>query len=181
MVGRLLGIRLPEKIMDKFDLIAQQRNETSNQLGKKALIEWIEVLFTSRNLNMIIFPKEILIKTLSYLNKEQQSEIAKDVATNIIEYFQFLFKTHIKHFSDEIFNQVISKFLGASGAMWFDHLEFDLNKQQGKFQASHTSGIQWSQFSSIVMQKIFKDHFKYEILEDSIISGKNSVYFNFSK
>ncbi len=129
---------------------------------------------------MVIFPKETLIKLISYLDEPQMKNSTKEIANHIIEYFQFLLKTHIQHFSDEMLHQIITKFLSSSGIMWFDQVEFTLDKNKGKFQSAHNSGLKWSQFTSLVVQKICQDHFHYKIFENSIINGRNSIYFEFS-
>lgn len=182
MVGKLLGIRLPDNIMNKLEMIAQQRNETSNQLGKKAVIEWIEVLFASRNLNMIIFSKNSLVKMISYLTEQQLDEIAIEVGYNINEYFQFLMKTHQTHISDEMFYEIVTRFLGPAGCMWFEHLEFDLgnNKQKAFFNGTHKSGKNWSIFAKKVIEVVLKKNYNYKIFPESIQLGENVLYFQFS-
>lgn len=181
MTTKMLGIRLPRNMMLKYETIAQQNNESVHQLAKKALIEWIEVLFTSRNLNMIIIPKTTLLKMIPFLPEEQISVIGHEIAQHIIEYFQFLFKTHITHFSKEMLLNIISKFMGASGVMWFDHVEFQLKSAEeiSTLQVSHKSGQEWSQFTFIILKKIIEESFTAHILSKSTFLGENSIRIEF--
>lgn len=184
MVSRLLGIRLPEEIMERFENIANQKNESSNQLGKKAIMEWMEILFSSRIFNMIIFPRDILLKTLNFLNDEQRNTISNEIASNINEYIQFLFKSRKPFQPDsELYHHVLTKFLGPTGLMWYNHIEiqFPKNKNElGEFHASHTSGKNWSKITLIVLQKILQEQFHISIDQKTIFTGNSSVTFSFS-
>lgn len=181
MGNQLLGIRIPENLMNKLQVISDQNNETPNQLGKRALVEWIEVLFTSRNLNMVIFPKTCLIRLLFFTPKEEMEEISSEIAKRITEYFQFLLRTHVNHFSNEFYSQIISKFLGSSGLMWFDHLQFSLNCSDPiqTFQATHNSGQIWTEFTFHIIKQIIIENIHCEIVPDSILLTENTISFRF--
>lgn len=177
--SNFLGLRLPENILNKLKAISTQNNETPVQTGKKAIIEWIEVLFTARNLNMIILPKATLIKIINFLNETQIQELSGDIAQNLTEFYKFFFLTHKEHLPLESFTEFTMKFLGSSGLMWFDSLLFSTESDKKTVQGSHHLGKKWSLFSGYTLQKLFIENVNAKIVKDTIFYGENLITFHF--
>ena len=145
-------------------------------------MEWIEVLFSARNLNMVIFPKAILLEMITEISNETRYKLEGQIAEHIVEYFQFLHSSHRGHLSNEEYYHIVERLLGEKGLMWLDHLEFSIDSQKKiqYFQGTHRLGALWSEFVFNAVKIILEEQFSAIILLDSVIVGNHLVSFEFT-
>ncbi|SRR6056297_520290 len=181
MTTKFIGIRLPLPLVHKLEKIAEQFNQSPNQMAKHAIIDWVEIFFSARNLNMITIPKELFVDYLDRLNDEEIEQYAEEVGEKILGFYEFLAENNVKRTSMEDVFSIIVRFLGANGLMWFEHLEYDGTTKPYYLKGIHNLGENWSKFFLAISQYLTEKHFPFILSNQQTHLSAHSVHVVFKE
>ncbi len=179
MTTKFVGIRLPLPVVHKLEKIAEQYNLTPNKMAKNAIIDWVEIFFSARNLNMITMPNELFVDYLGKMSDEEMKKHAKNIAEKTLGFHEFLSETSETRDSLERAFPIIVRFLGPKGLMWFEHLEYEIEKKPFYLKGIHNFGMRWSEFFMEISKSLTKAHFPYQINEKKCRLTSHSAHIVF--
>ena len=180
--SKFIGIRLPEEILARLEKIADNLNQTPNQLAKIAILEWIESYWT-RNSDMITVNRSSYAKLLEMLKEVQLHSFISNIAESIIEYYEYSIQKNANSSNLEEFITTMSKFIGEkTGLRWFRQMDYEVKTPPFNFKGTHDMGKKWSDiFIGIFQQILTKRSFNFDIVSDKTICSERIVYIEFQK
>lgn len=147
-VKKLLGIRLPEKIWIQLQAVGQVTNQTTNQVAKNAIIEWIELSYRIKKQGFIMVGKPVFAKLLKMVEKEKLKPLIELISESGSDLYQLMVNKPLNPNAIDEFMELTPRLLGSNGLMWFDHIEVGKTGDKILFKAIHNLGISWSVFLS---------------------------------
>lgn len=180
--SKFIGIRLPEDILARLEKIAQNVNQTPNQLAKIAILEWTENYWT-RNSDVITVTRSSYAKLLGMLKQDQLHSFTADIAERIIEYYEYAKQENAGFSNLDEFLTMMSKFIGdKTGLQWFQQMDYEVLTPPFYLKGSHDMGKKWSDiFISIFEEILTMRSFNFEIVEGKTLCSERMVYLEFQK
>ena len=179
MPTKHIGIRLEESHYNELQKLGNVRNQTANQIAKIAIIEWLQGQWT-RNSGFITIPKENFAFMLNILNKDQLNDYLDKLTDNIVQYFEFYTHKPLRTISLETYLEVMIKFIGTNGMMWFEKIDYESKQDFASFSGNHAMGETWSKIFILVNQLVIKKGvFPFSIKEETILTSPTTVFLEF--
>ncbi|MFX0133530.1 MAG: hypothetical protein ACFFDN_07800, partial [Candidatus Hodarchaeota archaeon] len=167
MPTKLLGIRISEEIFKELEKIAMSQNITTNQIAKKAIYEWLDIIINSRNQNMIIIEKALFNNVLEDIEEDLLEEIAIDSAKSFLDFVHLQLDLLKKDFNIEEFLQFLIKKLGKDGLMWLDSINYEIKGDNHiSIKGKHSLNLNYSKLLMSVISYLMEELFNYIIIGD---------------
>ncbi|NVM02197.1 MAG: hypothetical protein HWN67_07665 [Candidatus Helarchaeota archaeon] len=167
MPTKLIGLRISEDIFKELEKIAISQNITTNQIAKKAVYEWLDIIINSRNQNMIIIEKALLNKVLEDIEEDLLEEIAIDSAKKFLDFAHLQLDLLKEDFKIEEFLQFLIKKLGKNGLMWLDSLNYEIKREDHiSIKGTHSFNLNYSKLLMSVISYLMEELFNYIIIGD---------------
>ena len=179
MAKKLIGIRLSDDIIQKLEIIAQNNNQSVNNVIKNAIIEWLEIFFRIRKQGMIILGKPFIASLLEFIDNEKIKILAEVTAKRKADLYLFFLGKHLNKDTLEDFIKYTPKILGNKGLMWFDHLEINKENSSILIKGIHNLGETWSKFLVFFFNFLIEKNFSLALIEDTVKTKANSIFLEY--
>ncbi len=167
MPNKLIGLRISEEIFKELEKLANSQNITTNQIARKAIYEWLDIIVNSRNQNMIIIEKTLLNKVLEDIEEDLLEEISIDSAKNFLDFAHLQLDLLKEDFDIEEFLQFLIKKLGNNGLMWLDSLNYEIKREDHiSIKGTHSFNLNYSKLLMSVISYLMEELFDYVIIGD---------------
>jgi len=175
-VKKLLGIRLPEKTWEQLQAISQVTNQTTNQVAKNAIIEWIEISYSLKKQVFIMLGKPVFAKLLEMVKKEKLKPLVALIAESGSDLYQLMVNKPLDPNAIEDFIELTPRLLGNNGLMWFDHVEVVKVGDKILFKAIHNLGISWSKFFIEIFESFITNYLNLSIIKETMNLSDTLVF-----
>jgi len=175
----VVGVRMPEKLKTRLERIANERNQSINQIAKTAIIEWLDILAYAQKLRFMIITRGFFQSLLEIINEDQMEPLAEEMADLTAEIFRDTMKVQLSHSTIKNFTEVLPRFMRSSGLKWFDDFRIDIEENIIIFRGFHYMGLGFSKFFTNLTMKLLKKYFDADLLRDKIDYKPNSIFLEF--
>ena len=175
-VKKLLGIRLPEKIWEQLQAIGQVTNQTTNQVAKNAIIEWIELSYRIKKQGFIMVGKPVFAKLLKMVEKEKLKPLIELISESGSDLYQLMVNKPLDPNAIDEFMELTPRLLGNNGLMWFDHVEVGKTGDKILFKAIHNLGMSWSVFFIEIFKYFIGKYLNLGIIEETMNASDTLVF-----
>ena len=179
MPKKLIGLRLSDDIIQKLETIAQNNNQSVNNVMKNAIIEWLEIFFRVRKQGMIILGKSFISSLLEFTDDEKIKSIAEMTAKRKSDFFRFFLGKQLNKETLDDFIIFTPKILGSKGLMWFNHLEIAKEDSSVYIRGIHNLGETWSKFMMLFFNFLIEKNFSLILNEENSKISANSLFLEY--
>jgi hypothetical protein len=176
----VLGVRMPSTLKEKLKNIAEERNQSLNQLANIALEEWLQSLAYSKKIKFIIIHKEFFAELLKLIEDNKKNDLAENMAHLTAEIFRDLLNIPLSKSTFKDFIDILPSFLCDSGLKWFENLEVIIQDNgTAILKGFHYLGIDFSKFFTTLSNYLLDIYFDYSLIEENLNLTPNSIFLRF--
>ena len=179
MSKKLLGLRMPDKLLQRLQAVADERSQSANQMAILAITEWLQTLAYSQKLRFMIITKDFFARLLELVDEQQIKLLAEEMTNLTAEIFRDILNIPLSRTVFKDFYKFLPEFMCGSGLRWFEDLKAQEKKGRAILKGFHYMGIEFSKFFTYLSQNLLIKYFEYNLIEETIDFTPNSVFLEF--
>lgn len=179
MPKKLVGLRIPEEMLEQLEQIAKYHNQSMNQMAVTAITEWVHTLAYAQKLRSMILHKDLFAKLLEFIPDDKLEIFGKEAANRAAESMRDDLNIPLTPKTAETYMKLFPEYLSKGRLRWFEDVKIFKSEGKSILKGFHYLGVSFSKFFTYLSKELLESNFNYEFVEESIDFSPNSVYMEF--